>query len=120
MARPRPCVHIFLQLTFSFRFFRTEVPQNRQRQQRAPVEQDAFVSSGESSDAYEQERPSKPKRKAKRRTDDGDARQAQKKRKRKQLTEEDLNDLPPEKGRFSSSYPKEPTGRAAYKLLPSE
>ncbi|KIJ13441.1 hypothetical protein PAXINDRAFT_13773 [Paxillus involutus ATCC 200175] len=74
-----------------------EVPQNRQRQQRAPVEQDAFVSSGESSDAYEQERPSKPKRKAKRRTDDGDARQAQKKRKRKQLTEEDLNDLPPEK-----------------------
>ncbi|KIK96787.1 hypothetical protein PAXRUDRAFT_825588 [Paxillus rubicundulus Ve08.2h10] len=74
-----------------------EVAQNRQRQQRAPIEQDTFASSGESSDAYEQERPSKPKRKAKRRTDDGDARQAQKKRKRKQLTEEDLNDLPPEK-----------------------
>ncbi|KAF9223761.1 transcription factor iws1 [Gyrodon lividus] len=67
------------------------------RQQRVTIEQDAFASSGESSDAYEQERASKLKRKIKRRTDDADGRQAQRKRKRKQLTEEDLNDLPPEK-----------------------
>jgi hypothetical protein len=53
------------------------------------------LSSEESSDAYEQERPSKQKRPPKRRTD---GRQAQKKRKRKQVTEEDLNDLPPDKG----------------------
>ncbi|KAF9243413.1 transcription factor iws1 [Melanogaster broomeanus] len=77
--------------------FGDEVPQNRQRQQRPTVEQDAFPSSGESSDAYEQERVPKPKRRVQRRATDGDARQAQKKRKRKQLTEEDLNDLPPEK-----------------------
>ncbi|KIJ66976.1 hypothetical protein HYDPIDRAFT_174262 [Hydnomerulius pinastri MD-312] len=75
-----------------------EVPQNRQRQQRGPIEEDAFGSSGESSDAYEQEQAQKPKRRAKRRTDDEDGRRTQKKRKRKQpLTEEDLNDLPPEK-----------------------
>ncbi|KAF8554617.1 transcription factor iws1 [Imleria badia] len=73
-----------------------DVPQHRQRQKPAPVEQDLSPSSAESSDAYEQERPSKPKRKVKRRADDREGRQAQKKRKRKQITEEDLNDLPPE------------------------
>jgi transcription factor SPN1 len=45
-----------------------------------------------------QERQVKPKRRVKRREDD-EPRRVQKKRKRKQpLTEEDLNDLPPEKG----------------------
>jgi transcription factor SPN1 len=75
-----------------------DVPQQRQRQQqRRPVEEDTFGSSGESSDAYVQERQVKPKRRVKRREDD-EPRRVQKKRKRKQpLTEEDLNDLPPEK-----------------------
>ncbi|KAF8126903.1 transcription factor iws1 [Boletus edulis] len=74
-----------------------DVPQHRQHQKPAPapVDHELSASSAESSDAYEQERPSKQKRKVKRRTDDG--RRAQKKRKRKQITEEDLNDLPPEK-----------------------
>lgn len=75
-----------------------DVPQHRQRPRPAPVEQEVSASSAESSDAYEQERLEKQKRKVKRRTDDRDARQAQKKRKRKQITEQDLNDLPPEKG----------------------
>ncbi|KAJ8587776.1 transcription factor iws1 [Rhizopogon salebrosus TDB-379] len=66
-------------------------------QQRRPVEEDVYPSSGESSDAYVQERQAKPKRRVKRREDD-EPRRATKKRKRKQqLTEEDLNDLPPEK-----------------------
>lgn len=75
-----------------------DAPQQRQRQQqRRPVEEDTFGSSGESSDAYVQERQVKPKRRVKRREDD-EPRRVQKKRKRKQpLTEEDLNDLPPEK-----------------------
>lgn len=79
----------------------TDIPQHRQRQRPAPVEQDPSGSSGDSSDAYEHERPSKQKRTVKRRTDDRDGRQTQKKRKRKQITEEDLIDLPPEKGPFS-------------------
>ncbi|KAG6374392.1 transcription factor iws1 [Boletus reticuloceps] len=76
-----------------------DVPQHRQHQKPAPapVHHELSASSAESSDAYEQERPLKPKRKVKRRTDDRDGRRAQKKRKRKQITEEDLNDLPPEK-----------------------
>lgn len=77
----------------------TDAPQQRQRQQRRPIEEEAFPSSGESSDAYVGDRQPKPKRRVKRREDD-EPRRATKKRKRKQqLTEEDLNDLPPEKGR---------------------
>lgn len=75
-----------------------DVPQQRQRQRPQPLEQDVSPSSGDSSDAYQQERPIKQKRKVKRRSDDRDAQRTQKKRKRKQITEEDLADLPPEKG----------------------
>ncbi|KIK16122.1 hypothetical protein PISMIDRAFT_30950 [Pisolithus microcarpus 441] len=72
---------------------------NRQRQERPPVEEDAFASSGESSEGYVQERPKKQKRKVKSRGDVEDSQPARRKRKRKrkQLTEEDLNELPPEK-----------------------
>ncbi|KAH7918958.1 hypothetical protein BV22DRAFT_1051390 [Leucogyrophana mollusca] len=79
------------------------VPRQRQRQQRVTINEDAYGSSGESSDGYVQERPAKPKRRVKtRRPDDEDARPTQRKRKRKpQLTEEDLNDLPPEKGQLT-------------------
>ncbi|KAG1725251.1 transcription factor iws1 [Suillus lakei] len=74
-----------------------DAPQRQRQQQRRPVEEEAFGSSGESSDPYVQERQAKPKRRVKRREDD-EPRRVQKKRKRKQpLTEEDLNDLPPEK-----------------------
>ncbi|KAH7884438.1 transcription factor iws1 [Phlebopus sp. FC_14] len=74
-----------------------DVPQNRPRQQRVAIEEDAFGSSGESSDAYAEQAP-KPKRKVKRRADEEDGRMVRRKRKRKPpLTEEDLNDLPPEK-----------------------
>ena len=72
-----------------------DIPQHRSRPLPAPVEEDAFGSSGESSDGYQQE-PKKQKRVPKSRDTQ---RPAQKKRKRKQLTEEDLQDLPPEKGR---------------------
>lgn len=84
----------YLLLTFTTAYSLTDAPQQRQRQQRRPIEEDAFASSGESSDAYVQERQLKPKRRVK-----DEPRRATRKRKRKQqLTEEDLNDLPPEKG----------------------
>ncbi|KAI6123586.1 transcription factor iws1 [Pisolithus croceorrhizus] len=70
---------------------------NRQRQERPPVEEDAFGSSGESSEGYVQEKPKKQKRKVKSRAEVEDGQPARRKRKRKQLTEEDLNELPPEK-----------------------
>lgn len=97
MARSFYPFSLYLQLT-AFHSL-TDAPQQRQRQQqRRPVEPDAFGSSGESSDAYVQERNVKSKRRVKRREDD-EPRRVQKKRKRKQpLTEEDLNELPPEKG----------------------
>ncbi|KAI9567411.1 transcription factor iws1 [Boletus coccyginus] len=72
-----------------------DVPQHRQRV-KPPVEQEPSGSSDESSDAYEHERPPKQKRTVKRRTDDRE-RKPQRKRKRKQITEQDLMDLPPEK-----------------------
>ncbi|KAI5983360.1 transcription factor iws1 [Pisolithus albus] len=65
--------------------------------ERPPVEEDAFASSGESSEGYVQERPKKQKRKVKSRGDVEDSQPTRRKRKRKQLTEEDLNELPPEK-----------------------
>ncbi|KAG6334411.1 hypothetical protein ID866_4680 [Astraeus odoratus] len=74
-----------------------EIPQNRQRQQRTTIEEDAFGSSGESSEGYVQERPKQPKRKAKSRRDAEDSRPARPKRKRREITEEDLNNMPPEK-----------------------
>ncbi|KAI6155176.1 transcription factor iws1 [Pisolithus tinctorius] len=80
-----------------------DTPQNRQRQiqGRLPaVEEDAFGSSGESSEDYVQEKPKKQKRRLKSRGagDVDDGQPARRKRKRKQqLTEEDLNELPPEK-----------------------
>ncbi|KAL4072686.1 hypothetical protein V8B97DRAFT_1870144, partial [Scleroderma yunnanense] len=74
-----------------------DIPQHRPRQQRTTIEEDAFGSSGESSDGY-QERHKKPTRRVKSRADAEESRPTQQKRKRKQqLTEEDLNDLPPEK-----------------------
>lgn len=76
----------------------TDAPQQRQRQQHRPIEEDAFPSSGESSDAYVQERLPKPKRRVKRREDDETRKTAKKRKRKQQLTEEDLNDLPPEKG----------------------
>lgn len=71
--------------------------QNRQRQQRAVVEEEAFASTGESSDGRAQKPFSKPpRRKLKHRADD-QRRPLPPKRKRKPLTEDDLVDLPPDK-----------------------
>ncbi|KAH7908340.1 transcription factor iws1 [Hygrophoropsis aurantiaca] len=77
-----------------------DIPRQRQRQQqRVVINEDAYGSSDESSDGYVQERAAKPKRRTKtRRPDDEDGARTQRKRKRKpQITEEELNDLPPEK-----------------------
>ncbi|KAG9314997.1 hypothetical protein JVU11DRAFT_4106 [Chiua virens] len=83
---------------FSYPHLSPDVPQATPASEAvSPSNRTSPPQSGESSDAYEQERPPKPKRKVKRATGDRDGRQAQKKRKRKQITEEDLNDLPPEK-----------------------
>ncbi|KAI6042598.1 transcription factor iws1 [Pisolithus marmoratus] len=79
--------------------FSPDYLKNRLRQERPPppVEEDAFGSSGESSEDYVQERPKKQKRRVKSRGDVEDGQPVRRKRKRKQLTEEDLSELPPEK-----------------------
>lgn len=89
----------------NYKNFELDIPQERQERRRVsplpPAEE--FESSGDSGDEFVQEQekhriPKKSRPRRDRDADEDDENRAQRKRKRKQLTEQDLEALPPEQG----------------------